>query len=160
MIGKRQTRRRFNWNLVPSVAFRGSARSCSSYGAPGYKANGIVFYGNKGTIDYDGSGTYMVYDLDNKALKTIGEDPSKKSDLAHGADPGLNDTHALNFIESIRANTKLNAPIEQGYTSTVLGLLGNIAQRVGHELQIDPKNGHILGDRKAARLWTREYAPG
>ncbi len=35
-----------------------------------------------------------------------------------------------------------------------------IAYRTGHSLQIDPKNGHILGDRKAARLWTREYAPG
>ncbi|MDD5141753.1 MAG: Gfo/Idh/MocA family oxidoreductase [Verrucomicrobiales bacterium] len=135
-------------------------RSCSTYGAPGYKANGIVFYGNKGTIDYDGAGSYTVYNLDNKPLKTIGEDPGKKSNLANGADPGLNDTHALNFIESIRGGAKLNAPIEQGYTSTVLGLLGNIAQRVGHSLQIDPKNGHILGDRKAARLWTRDYAPG
>ncbi len=135
-------------------------RSCSTYGAPGYKANGIVFYGNKGTIDYDGSGSYIVYDLDNKPLRTVGEDPTKKSNLANGADPGLNDKHALNFIESIRGNAKLNAPIEQGYNSTLLAQLGNIAQRSGHSLQIDPQNGHILGDRHAAKLWTREYAPG
>jgi hypothetical protein len=31
---------------------------------------------------------------------------------------------------------------------------------MGRSLTIDPKNGHILGDRKAAALWTREYAPG
>ena len=135
-------------------------RSCSTYGAPGYKSNGIVFYGSKGTIDYDGSGTYTVYDLDNKPVKKVGEESGKKSNLANGADPGLNDNHALNFIESIRGNAKLNAPIEQGHNSTLLAQLGNIAQRVGHSLRTDPANGHILDDRKAAALWTREYASG
>jgi predicted dehydrogenase len=133
-------------------------RSCSSYGAPGFKANGNIFYGSKGTIDYDGGAAYTVYDLDNKPIKTVGEDPAKKVNLANGADPGLDDYHAQNFIESIRGNTKLNAPILEGYRSTLLGQLGNIAQRTGHTLQIDPTNGHILGDRKAAKLWTREYA--
>jgi len=135
-------------------------RSCSTYGAPGYKANGIVFFGNKGTIDYDGGGTYTVYDLNNKVIKRVGEDPSRKTDLGNTADPGLDDRHAENFVEAIRGNTKLNAPIEEGHRSTVLGQLGNIAQRTGHSLRIDPATGHILGDRQAARLWTREYAPG
>jgi len=135
-------------------------RSCSTYGAPGYKANGIVFYGNQGTIDYDGGGTYTVYDLDNKPLKTVGEDPAKKANLANGADPGLNDTHALNFIESIRGNAKLNAPIAQGHNSTLLAQLGNTAQRTGRSLTTDPTNGHILGDPEAAKLWQREYEPG
>ena len=135
-------------------------RSCSTYGAPGYKANGNIFYGNQGTIDYDGGGAYTVYDLDNKPLKTVGEDPAKKTNLTNSTDPGLDDHHAQNFIESIRGNTKLNAPILEGFRSTLLGQLGNIAQRTGHTLQIDPTNGHILGDRKAAKLWTREYEPG
>ena len=135
-------------------------RSCSTYGKPGYKANGIVFYGSKGTVDYDGSGTYTVYDLDNKPMKSVGEDPTRKTDLTNSADPGLNDNHAVNFLEAIRGNAQLNAPIDQGHISTLLAQLGNIAQRVGHELQIDPKNGHVLGDRKAEQFWTREYAPG
>ena len=135
-------------------------RSCSTYGKPGYKDMGIVFYGSKGTIDYDGGGSYVVYDLDNKPVKTVGEDPTKKSNLTNGADPGLNDHHALNFIESIRGNAKLNAPIEQGYNSTLLAQLGNIAQRTGHVLQTDPSNGHIIGDPEAAKLWSREYEPG
>ena len=135
-------------------------RSCSTYGAPGYKANGIVFYGSRGTIDYDGGGTYTVYDLDNQPLMTVGEDPTKKANLANSADPGLNDQHALNFVEAIRGNAKLNAPIEQGHCSTALGQLGNIAQRTGRSLQVDPANGHIIGDAEAAKLWTREYEPG
>jgi predicted dehydrogenase len=134
-------------------------RSCSNFGAPGYKANGIVFFGSKGTIDYDGTGTYIVYDLDNKAVKTIGGG-GKKADLANSADPGLNDTHAQNFLEAIRGNAKLTAPIDEGHISTVLGQLGNIAHRTGRALKTDPANGHILGDAEAAKLWTRDYAPG
>ena len=42
----------------------------------------------------------------------------------------------------------------------VLGQLGNIAQRAGRSLQVDPANGHPVGDAEAARLWTREYEPG
>ena len=135
-------------------------RSCSTYGAPGYKANGIIFYGDRGTIDYDGGGSFTVYDLDNHPLMTVGEDPAKKANLANSADPGLNDQHALNFVEAIRGNARLNAPIEQGHCSTALGQLGNIAHRTGRSLQVDPANGHIIGDPEAARLWTREYEPG
>ena len=84
----------------------------------------------------------------------------KKTDLANSADPGLDDTHALNFIESIRGNASLNAPIAEGFLSTLLGQLGNIAHRTGRSLKIDPETSHIVGDAEAQKLWTREYAPG
>jgi predicted dehydrogenase len=135
-------------------------RSCGTYGKPGYKANGIVFFGSKGTIDYDGSGSYTIYDLDNNPVKTVGEDPSRKVNLANSADPGLNENHAENFVEAIRGNTQLTAPIDQGQISTLLAQLGNIAQRVGHELKIDPKNGTIIGDSAATQFWSRDYEPG
>jgi predicted dehydrogenase len=138
-------------------------RSCSTYGTPGYKANGIVFFGNKGTLDYDGTGTYTIYGLDNKEIKKVGgagAGKGKKADLANSADPGLQENHAGNFIESIRGNAKLNAPIIEGHCSTVLGQLGNIAHRVGRSLKTDPTNGRILGDPEAAKLWTREYQKG
>jgi predicted dehydrogenase len=135
-------------------------RSCSTYGAPGYKANGIVFFGSKGSIDYDGGGKYVVYDLDNNVVKNVGANSAKKANLANSADPGLDDTHAANFIESIRGNAKLNAPIVSGHCSTVLAQLGNISQRTGRTLTTDPTNGRILGDAGAMALWTREYAPG
>jgi hypothetical protein len=38
--------------------------------------------------------------------------------------------------------------------------LGNISQRVGRSLAIDPANGHIKGDREANKLWRREYQKG
>jgi len=134
-------------------------RSCSTYGEPGYKSNGIIFLGNKGTIDYDGGGTYTVYDLDNKPVKTVGGS-GPKANLANSADPGLDDRHAENFIEAIRGNAQLTAPIEEGHCSTVLGHLGNIAHRTGRSLKTDPATGRVQGDPEAAKLWNREYAPG
>jgi len=38
--------------------------------------------------------------------------------------------------------------------------LGNIAQRVGHSLEIDHENGHILRDKDAQKLWSRSYENG
>ena len=135
-------------------------RSCSNFGAPGYKANGIVFFGSQGTMDYDGSGTCTVYDLDNKPVKSIGGDRGRRADLANSADPGLNENHAENFVEAIRGNAQLTAPIEEGHCSTVLAQLGNIAHRSGRALRTDPSNGHVLGDSEALKYWTRDYEPG
>jgi len=38
--------------------------------------------------------------------------------------------------------------------------LGNISWRVGRDLNIDPKNGHIIGDKEAQKLWSRTYEKG
>ena len=44
--------------------------------------------------------------------------------------------------------------------STLLVQLGNIAQRSGTTLDIDPSNGHIKNNQVADKLWSREYEPG
>ena len=38
--------------------------------------------------------------------------------------------------------------------------LGNIAWQTGRVLDIDQRNGHIIGDKNAMRLWGREYERG
>jgi len=118
------------------------------------------FFGSQGTIDYDGGGTYTVYDLDNKLLKTVGEDPMKKANLANSADPGLNDRHALNFVEAIRGNAKLNAPIEQGHCSTVLGNWATSPSAPGAACRLIRPTVIRSGDAEAVKLWRRDYEPG
>jgi hypothetical protein len=54
----------------------------------------------------------------------------------------------------------LNSDIVSGHQSTLLVQLGNISQRVGRSLSIDPKNGHILHDKAAMKFWSREYEKG
>jgi hypothetical protein len=68
--------------------------------------------------------------------------------------------HIENFLSCIRTGEKPNADVETGHKSTTWVQLGNIAQRVGRGLTIDPANGHIQGDAEAEKLWGREYEPG
>ena len=68
--------------------------------------------------------------------------------------------HFRNWFDAIRKGTKLNSGIVDACISTQLVQLGNIAQRVGHSLQIDPGSGRILNDLEANKLWGREYEKG
>ena len=67
---------------------------------------------------------------------------------------------ASDFTESIRGNAKLTAPVDEGAKSVLLCHLANIAHRTGRTLNTDPKNGHILNDKDAMKLWRREYEKG
>lgn len=109
----------------------------------------VVFYGEKGSLVIDGNGTYHFY---NEIDKITEEAKSNQGDIEHIAD----------FLSAIRNNTplKLNQEILEGHKSTLLCHLGNISHRVGRTLKCDPKDGHILGDDEAMKLWSREYEPG
>jgi hypothetical protein len=59
--------------------------------------------------------------------------------------------------EANEVEIEIRAPIEK---ATLLMQLGNISQRTGRMLNIDSKNGHILNDPEATKLWSREYEKG
>ena len=70
------------------------------------------------------------------------------------------DLHVKNFIDVVRMGAKQNSPITEGHKSVAMLQLGNIAWRVGRELNLDTSNGHIQNDEAAAKLWDREYEAG
>ena len=72
----------------------------------------------------------------------------------------MDPAHLANFLDAVRGGKPLNSEIEEAHKSTLLCHLGNIAHRVGHSLRCDPSNGHILEDRAAMQLWSREYEKG
>ncbi len=107
----------------------------------------VTFYGENGTLEIDQGGTYRLYDINDKETEQVTK--------------GYTDSlHAANFIAAIRNNTplSLNSEIEEGYKSTLLCHLGNIAHRTGHTLKCDPSNGRVLNDEAAMALWKREYS--
>jgi len=65
-----------------------------------------------------------------------------------------------NFLDCVRSGAAVNSPITEGHKSVAMLHLGNIAWRMGRELNCDPSSGHILNDDAAAALWHREYEPG
>ena len=107
----------------------------------------MTFYGENGTLEIDESGTYRIFDINDKVTE-------KASHSRNDAQ------HAGNFVSAIRNETPLalNSEILEGHKSTLLCHLGNIAYRTKRSLVCDPSNGHILNDDGAMALWKREYS--
>jgi len=105
---------------------------------------GNLFYGSKGYLAIDGYGQYKTW---------MGKDqqpgPSRSEDGNNWA----------NFIEAVRSRKQsdLNAPIEEGYRSTVLVHLANISYRLGRTLEFDAENLKCKGDPEATAMFTRQY---
>jgi predicted dehydrogenase len=105
---------------------------------------GNIFYGSKGYLAIDGYGQYKTW---------LGKDqepgPSRAEDGNNWA----------NFIEAVRSRKQsdLNAPIEEGYMSTVLVHLANISYRVGRTLEFDAATLSCKGDPEATTMFTRKY---
>ena len=121
------------------------------------RSRGTTVLGTNGSIVVDRDG-YVHYDLKNKVLKEVKAAP-KGDALNTVGDDWLTQLHIDNFTNAVRTGTPLSAPIEDGAKTGTLCHLGTISQQVGRKLAIDPKNGHIMHDAEAAKLWSREYDP-
>ncbi|HEX5789017.1 MAG TPA: Gfo/Idh/MocA family oxidoreductase [Woeseiaceae bacterium] len=122
------------------------------------RGRGATIHGTDGTILIDRNG-YQLLDNAGALVKQVNERAaSGTTDLTGGG--ALDDYHLANFFAAIRDSTALHAPIDEGAASTLMCHLGNIAQKVGRVLEIEPDTGRIRDDREAMQLWKREYAPG
>jgi predicted dehydrogenase len=148
------------FNFPNNTACTWEGRSCNGYESEG-SGRGVIFYGEKGTVVYPGANSYKIFDNDKNTLIEEVKD-NTVFDATNKVSPfeGLESSHLLNFVEAIRENEKLNGPILEGHKSTLLPQLGNIAFRTGRTLNCDPANGHILNDKEAMTLWSREYEKG
>ncbi len=141
-----------------SISWEG--RSCNPY-PEGGSGRGFKIYGEKGTLVCLGGNEYTAYDNDEKVIKKSQD--TKNTDTINTMGPGarLDAYHFQNFIETMRGNQNLNAPITEGHKSVLLCHLGNIAQRTGHTLHCSPEDGgHIVDNSEAMKLWGRNYESG
>lgn len=148
-----------NYDFGSEKSAMWEGRSCNGRPVEG-SGRGVVFYGTDGSMFTDGGNKFQIFDKKNKLVDEIkeGEDIDVLDTTSPSGD--LDVSHLNNFLDAIRIGTKLNAEIETGFKSVLLCQLGNIAIRTGRTLNIDQKNGHILNDSDAMKLWTREYESG
>jgi predicted dehydrogenase len=149
-----------NADFENGKSFTWESRSCNNYSVEG-AGRGVIFYGDNGTLVTKGGNAYTVYDPSNKVVKDITE--QNNSDKTNTVSPGgefLDGIHLNNFFDTIRGNTVQNSPAEQGFKSVLICQLGNISYRTKRLLNIDSKNGHILNDEEAMKLWKRDYEKG
>jgi hypothetical protein len=105
---------------------------------------GVAFHGEKATVILGPSG-YRIRDPHGKEI--------------HRHEGSLSTVpHVAAFLAGIekRPTTK-PADVEDAHMSTQLCHLGNIAQRLGRSLQLNPQTCQVRDDRDAAALWHRSY---
>jgi len=132
-------------------------KSCNSFRYH-ERGRGASIHGTEGTVIID-ENSYLAYDNDSKLIKEIHEEETTNNMDIIGEGPS-DFRHMTNFANAIRNGERLHSPIEEGNKSNLLCHLGNIAQRTGRTLNIDPVTGQIMNDPGAMKLWSRSYEPG
>ncbi|MDF5691047.1 Gfo/Idh/MocA family protein [Aquirufa aurantiipilula] len=134
-------------------------RSCNGKSVESQSV-GVIFYAEQGSMLIESGNSYKIFDLKNNLVKEVKNDFAV--DARNLADPAsnLDALHIQNLFDGIKKGTAVNSDILSGHQSTLLVQLGNISQRIGRSLQIDPQNGHILNDKEAMKFWSRTYEKG
>ena len=110
----------------PGCTITWEHRLWSPHGQEGRSA-AVAFYGDRGTLIVDRGG-WKVY--------------GQRDALA--AEPGdLLGPHLQDFIDCVRTRRRPAADLSVGMTSSALCHLGNMAYRLGRNLQVDPSKGTV-----------------
>jgi predicted dehydrogenase len=149
---------------VTSFQFEGGemitweGRSCNGYPFNN-RGRGATIHGEEGTVLLDRAG-FELYDKKNELIR---EEKEKGANATASQDTmgigGLDNLHMLNFVQAIQQDEPLNSPIEEATKSTLLCHLGNMSQKTGRELDVDPKTGKP-SDEQAMKMWSRMYQEG
>ena len=128
-----------NIDFAENLSMTWEGRSCNGKHSEGSSV-GVIFYGEKGSILMNGGNDYTIFDLKNKIVKSVKSttniDPMNTVNPAQNLDV----FHIRNMFDAIKNGEELNADIVSGHKSTLLMQLGNIAQRAGRSLNINPEN--------------------
>lgn len=113
----------------------GIVLNCTSQGE-----NGVTFYGTKGEI-FVSRGVFYT------TPKELALEPPDKN-YVHLY---RSDNHYQNFIDCIKTRQKPITDVEIGHRSATVCHLGNIAMRIGRELNWDPAKEEFVNDPEASR---------
>ncbi len=108
-------------------------------------ANGILFYGENGT----------VFVTDDRWLIVPKNKGNERIEYKAEADMGT--IHMAEFLEAVRSRKAPSCPIEEGYRSTTAVKLAMIAHDVHARITWDEKSEQIVGNPTAAALLKRPY---
>ena len=148
------------FEFANKTAIHWEGRSCNGLPSEG-SGRGVAFYGETGSMITNGGDDYKIYNLEGKLQKDVKtEIQDVQGTNTVSISERLDSLHLINFLDAVRGKAALTSPIAEGHASTLLPQLGNIAFRTGRTLYCDPANGHILRDKQAMKLWSREYEKG
>ncbi len=104
------------------------------------------FFGTEGHLHIQSNGDFQIR-------------MGRNEELEPAEDPLPTTTHYQNFAEAVRSRDRssLNAEIRETALSTAMCHLGNIAYRMGEELEFDPEAERFVDHEEANKLLRRDY---
>jgi predicted dehydrogenase len=113
------------------------------------RGHGVAFIGNNGTLVIDRSGWEVIPEVDGQEYETEALPP-------RSGEGGL-DAHARNFVASIRGDETPNAPVDVAANTAVNAHLGNVAVRVGRDVEWNAETRQFVDDPEANDLVRPSY---
>ena len=109
--------------------------------------SGCFFYGTKGWMQLGDQGYVVFLGPKNEPGPGLKASEMEKNEY----DKAEIDFHFVNFLDCVRSRKieDLNAEIHEGYMSTSMMLMGNIAYRTGRKLIFDGKTEKFVNDDDA-----------
>ena len=150
-----------SWEFEGGKAMNWEGQSCSPLPYEGF-AVGVVFHGTKGSCITDGNNFKIHSKEKGNPVIASSDSKTETADATNAVSPypDLERPHLHNFVKGIQDGVKVPTPVEDGQKSVLLCQLGNIAWETGRALNIDQRNGRIIGDKEAMKYWSRTYEPG
>jgi predicted dehydrogenase len=111
--------------------------------------HGVAFIGKNGTLVINRNGWEVIPEVEDEQYKTEALPP-------RDGESGL-DAHARNFVASIRGSETPNSPVEAAANTAINAHLGNIAVRLGRDIEWDAEKRAFVDDAKANDLLRPSY---
>jgi len=111
---------------------------------------GAIFFGSEGYMIFPDFSSYHTY---------LGRERKPGPSAFREGQPMMNTEHFQNWLAAVRTRQPgdLTAEIEEGFFSSSMVQLANVAYEVERTLQFDPKTERFVGDEEANQLLTRNY---
>lgn len=110
--------------------------------------SGVEFYGTKGQMFLSKRGKLQI--LGDRNERIDAQKVPRETGFAH----------LDNFVDAIRGEAKLAAPLIEAHRSIAPVHLANIALKTGKSIQFDPHSEQVIDDKQASELLGRKYRVG
>lgn len=123
---------------------------------------GAIVYGENGSVRFGVDDSVEIADAKGASLKRW-TPPKADASAASLTNPvgELDMRHVADFVDCIRRGSQgTAAPADEGYMSSYVPIVGNIALDLRESIKTDPETGRPVGNPAADALWRREYEKG
>ena len=142
---------RFSFEDNKVIEWDGKSRNAyNTYGS----GRGVIIYGTEGSV-FVNRGYYKLFDRNGKLVEEVSSG-GKEGGVTLGGGGDMSTLHVMNFFETIRGKSSLNAPIADANISMAMVHYANVSSRIKQNFEVDDVKGTMF-NRDAMEHWGKPY---